>query len=349
MFSLISFSIIPGLAPKARQWATLAPSSVTFKNAYKVRKPGEDEDDPKPVPHCFTFLPRSGGAANNFYLMFSFTTFYLSNLASSFSVTQGFPREALDMEKTERIPRRLQDANESSKDIFCMVKYTMACPTLSQPPLLVCPGSLQAEARHFVQRANTTPLVQFPVYEDDRIAEIKRLSRAIFADFPSMRRAVTFYQSIVDQHGRDNDEQYPQLTFLRNAPCDVPDVHNFQLGERPAPPVPHSLQVVFHRWFISLGLAKLRYIGEPNAARKHVLLRTSSQHHVCVIKQVSYTLSNSYLDRTGLWVARGWVSWQNKKKMKPWKLVAQHLTKSWPTLTPFLDKQNYKEPVVTCC
>ena len=45
---------------KVRQWTSIAPSNVTFKNAYKVRAMQDGEDDPRPVPHSFTFVKRSG-------------------------------------------------------------------------------------------------------------------------------------------------------------------------------------------------------------------------------------------------------------------------------------------------
>lgn len=45
---------------KAREWASFIPDNVSFKNAYRVRKLKDDDDEQRPVPHAFTFMPRSG-------------------------------------------------------------------------------------------------------------------------------------------------------------------------------------------------------------------------------------------------------------------------------------------------
>lgn len=45
---------------EVRQWTDFLPQNVTFKNAYRVRKMNEDDELQVPVPHSFTFMPRSG-------------------------------------------------------------------------------------------------------------------------------------------------------------------------------------------------------------------------------------------------------------------------------------------------
>lgn len=59
--SLCFFKKIKSLAPgtQVRCWTEVFPQSVTFKNAYKVRKLVDDVDQ-TPVPHSFTFMLRSG-------------------------------------------------------------------------------------------------------------------------------------------------------------------------------------------------------------------------------------------------------------------------------------------------
>lgn len=45
---------------EVRQWTDFLPQNVTFKNAYRVRKLQDDDEMQVPVPHHFTFMPRSG-------------------------------------------------------------------------------------------------------------------------------------------------------------------------------------------------------------------------------------------------------------------------------------------------
>lgn len=44
---------------KVRDWSKMGPSSVTFKNAFRPRK-WTDDSSQTPLPHSFSFLPRSG-------------------------------------------------------------------------------------------------------------------------------------------------------------------------------------------------------------------------------------------------------------------------------------------------
>ena len=164
----------------------------------------------------------------------------------------GMPLEAQDLSKEERVPRRLRSPADATQDIFCLVKASMSSTSLSQPPLLVVPGSLSPEADHFLRVANTTDLMSVPEYDPERIAEIRKLHHIISADLPSLRRGMSWYQSILDRFDGvgNNGHQVPgpltDLSFLRNTPCNGPSLHDFQLGARPPPVVPHSLQVVFH-------------------------------------------------------------------------------------------------------
>ena len=45
---------------KARAWTEILPSAVTFKNAYRARKPDADGGQ-VPLPQSFSFMLRKGG------------------------------------------------------------------------------------------------------------------------------------------------------------------------------------------------------------------------------------------------------------------------------------------------
>ena len=63
---------------QVRDWVSICPTSVTFKNAYRDRKAKPGEETMK-VPQTFTFLPREGGLRkswtilqNQFHVKFTF-------------------------------------------------------------------------------------------------------------------------------------------------------------------------------------------------------------------------------------------------------------------------------------
>ena len=150
----------------------------------------------------------------------------------------------------ERAPRDWKsDPNSKTgrNDLFALVKAEMSATTLSQDPLLVWPGVLEGQSRRFLEIANSTALLDKPHFEDERQNDIKRLIQAMQRDYPDMRRAINWYQSLLDRETNPNDVPYTQLTFLRNVQDDGPDIHDFQLGNPPARPQPHALQVTFHR------------------------------------------------------------------------------------------------------
>ena len=68
---------------EVREWTSFIPDNVTFKNAYRVRKLKEEDDEQRPVPHSFTFLPRSGQTRCfnilSFLLSFDITSWYNLN------------------------------------------------------------------------------------------------------------------------------------------------------------------------------------------------------------------------------------------------------------------------------
>ena len=66
VYVCVFFWLLLSFGTEVRQWTEFLPQNVTFKNAYRVRKLQEDDEMQVPVPHSFTFMPRSG-------LFFNFT------------------------------------------------------------------------------------------------------------------------------------------------------------------------------------------------------------------------------------------------------------------------------------
>ena len=150
------------------------------------------------------------------------------------------PRRGIDLD--ERKPRYMQD-NNSDQDIFCLVKANMSDSTLSQNPILTYPSHLLPQSEHFWNRVNVTDAVIHPELEEARRAELAELAAAISHDFPSYGRAVEFYRKMLHP---GEFQPYSHIKFVH-----VPKAHArslaMNLGERPPPPKPHFLQVVFHR------------------------------------------------------------------------------------------------------
>ena len=144
-----------------------------------------------------------------------------------------------------RIPRAMGSGGDD-KDIFCLVKSTMASKELCQDPLVVWPASLEPTARAAFDMANAPGCpVQVCEIDDSRRQELRALRNAFKRDFPQMHRAGAWYDSLVS--GDLAEEKPPQLSFLRDARAHRVDWTDFQLGHRAPAPRPHELQVVFHR------------------------------------------------------------------------------------------------------
>lgn len=151
------------------------------------------------------------------------------------------------IEMAERVPVALRgDHSTARDDVFCLVKSELSSSGLSQPPLLVLPGTLKSRSKHFFDRANSTDLVEKPGLEADRLIEVRNLANAIRRDFPNMNRTVAWYQSFLDQHDAELGP-YTQLTWLQSRSSEDPSFETFKLPERKPPAKPHCLQVVFHR------------------------------------------------------------------------------------------------------
>ena len=147
---------------------------------------------------------------------------------------------------SERMPRSMKDPSTERDDVFCLVKSEMSSSWLSQDPLLVWPAALEQQSRRFLSAANSTRLVQVRQFEAERQEDIRKLASAFRRDFPQMRRAIQWYEQLLNLDPA-RQEVYPQLTFLRNVADAGPSIHDFQLGARPHPLRPHNLEVAFHR------------------------------------------------------------------------------------------------------
>lgn len=146
----------------------------------------------------------------------------------------------------DRVPRALR-ADNTMDDMFCMIKEKMASDGLCQAPLLVLPGSFLEKSKEMLRRANdrSCPL-QSCHLDDERRQELRMLKVAIGKDFPTLSRALAFYETMISDTRCSGT--VPQLTFLRRANTDQRrDLGQMGLGQRPRTPKPYELQVTFHR------------------------------------------------------------------------------------------------------
>lgn len=125
-----------------------------------------------------------------------------------------------------------------------MVKGYMSDRSLCQPPLLVYPEAFVNSAENFWNQVNTTTEEITQSLEPERIAELKALAAAFSKDFPSMDRAVRYYNHIIDMDRVR--KPFSRLGFVDAGPAPRQGLANVQLGERPPEPMNHWLKVVFH-------------------------------------------------------------------------------------------------------
>lgn len=155
------------------------------------------------------------------------------------------------MQLDERIPRRLRQAGQG-RDVFCMVKQQMADLCLVQNPLLVWPEALLPTAEAMWNRVNTTQFFVQQSLDEERAEELKKLTRALERDFPNLHRTIHYYKALVA--GNKPRHPYSRLKFIEAGPNAIDRVADVQMGDRPPPPKPRQLQVVFHRgWILSNG------------------------------------------------------------------------------------------------
>lgn len=141
------------------------------------------------------------------------------------------------------MPVNMRAVGNADLDIFCLIKLNMSDRSLCQTPLLVYPGAMLSEVERFLNGVNRTTDIITPQLEPGRYEEIQELADALEADYPYMSRAVAFYRR---QLNPTDLQGYTKLNFLSGANASTRWCQ-INLGERPLPPKPHHLQVVFHR------------------------------------------------------------------------------------------------------
>ena len=177
---------------KVRDWVSILPGGVTFKNAFRARKWIDDEDK-TPLPQSFTFMARAG-KVNLFQLThshcFESTTsvtksnqYFAYYRSECFSPAAGLPNQGSDLALSDRVPRALR-SEDVMDDVFCMVKERMATDGLCQAPLLCLPGSFLQQSQQMLRRANDPQCpVQTCHLESDRRDELRTLKFAMGKTF----------------------------------------------------------------------------------------------------------------------------------------------------------------------
>ena len=216
----IDIAYPPKIISKVREWTAILPDSFSLRNAYRAR--GADEQKPEdyaPVPQSFSFMKR-----------------------------KHMPRRGQGLQLSDRVPVALRTDNMeiTGNDVFVMVKETMAATGLSQDPLLVMPGKLLYQSQQCLSMVNSPscPVVTANM-KPERKAELHAIYRALKADFPHMRRALSFYETLMQ--GQPSTQRVPKLTFLEWASVQNQQSLPTQMGPGPQGPKPHELQVRFHR------------------------------------------------------------------------------------------------------
>ena len=205
------------LFSEVRDWSSFLPECVSLFNAYRGR--GGNSADSKPLPQSFTFMRRAM-----------------------------MPRRGQGLQVSDRLPRSLRtnDMNIADNDVFAMVKETMASSGLSQDPLLVMAGGQLNYSKKCLQMANSSSCPKYQASIDgERYNELRSIYLAFKRDFPHMRRAAAFYESML--RGDSTVGDVPKLTFLERAAQQNQQPLPPSVSETPRGPKPHELMVRFHR------------------------------------------------------------------------------------------------------
>ena len=219
------------------------PAGATLKNCYRARKGDGEGEETFCVPQSFTFMAREGTAQNQRKLNIFLQYYSLDGLKLTCPV--GMPGAGYGLDLDENLPRRLrQEQGGNNKDVFCMVKATMADARLSQPPILVYPQCFLPATQGFFNRINNTNLLMTASLDEGRCEELAELAENIEKDFPHMQRGVAYLRSLMD--GDRRRQPLPRLQFVEAGPAASLGLGNLQVGQPPPPPKPHRLQVVFH-------------------------------------------------------------------------------------------------------
>ena len=172
--------------------------------AYQERAEGKSD---KRVPHVFQFLPRGGGQNHP-----KADLNPIQKLESS--LFAALPDDGRGIELSERLPVRMRSCGQQS-DVFAIMKMYMSDRQASQAPLLCWPTHIRGATEEFCRQINTTNKTAGPELSPQRAAEVLELADAIERHYPNLRRAVTYYRSLVQGV---RQVAYPRLDFIRNGP-----------------------------------------------------------------------------------------------------------------------------------
>ena len=148
------------------------------------------------------------------------------------------------IELDEKVPRRLRTEG-NNRDIFAMVKQTMSDDHLVQPPLLVYPEAFMNATQNFFNRINSTQMLRHSTVDEGRAEELLDLAKNVQLDFPHLNRGAEYLKTLAE--GTRPIEPCGTLKFIQSGPANFHGgLGAVRLGQRPLPPKPHKLKVVFH-------------------------------------------------------------------------------------------------------
>ena len=167
------------------------------------------------------------------------------------------------LEMDDRAPRRLRSEG-NNRDIFAMVKQTMSDDHLIQPPILVYPQAFLDATQNFFNRINSTRMLLHPELEESRCEDLLELAQNMQSDFPHLNRGAMYLKSLAE--GTRPIEPCGTLKFIESGPANFNNGGGLRLGQRPVPPRPYKLKVVFHHraawWWHFMGhWGEKRYSG----------------------------------------------------------------------------------------
>ena len=149
------------------------------------------------------------------------------------------------LEMDDRAPRRLRSEG-NNRDIFAMVKQTMSDDHLIQPPILVYPQAFLDATQNFFNRINSTRMLLHPELEESRCEDLLELAQTCSRTFHTSTGVRCTWSHLLRGQGQLN--HVAPLKFIESGPANFNNGGGLRLGQRPVPPRPYKLKVVFHHW-----------------------------------------------------------------------------------------------------
>ena len=142
--------------------------------------------------------------------------------------------------RQERFPRRY---TPNAADVFCLCKHDLCDDELSQPALLVWPGDEKSKVEEFWQSAAQHKGQHFNV-DEERAKDLLELADALTL-YPQYGRAIDYMKNLAGSKTQRRHDAFP-LPWISSGGRPVNPVVR-ELPPREARPIPHKLQVRFHR------------------------------------------------------------------------------------------------------